>query len=98
MHPDFIFFNEMGGEVRASIVDPHGHHLDDSHLKLRGLARFAEKYGSELHRIEAVTKIGTTMRILDLQIPAVREALIRGDDTPIELYQSDFAVVYDASE
>lgn len=93
MHPDFIFFNEMVGKVRASITDPHGHHLDDSLLKLRGLARFAEEYGGEFHRIEAVTKIGTTMRILDLQIPAVREALIRGDDTPIELYQSDLAVV-----
>ena len=98
MHPDFIFFNEVGGKVRASIIDPHGHHLDDSLLKLRGLARFAQEYGGEFHRIEAVTKIGTTMRILDLQIPAVREALIRGDDTPIELYQSDLAVVYDASE
>jgi len=97
MHPDFIFFNEVGGKVRASIVDPHGHHLEDSLLKLRGLARFAEEHGDEFHRIESVTKIGTTMRILDLQIPVVREALIRGDDTPIELYQSDLAVDYDAS-
>jgi len=98
LHPDFLFFTEIGGTVRASIVDPHGHHLDDSLVKLKGLASFAQEHGGEFHRIEAVSKIGTTMRILDLQLPAVREALIRGDDTPIELYQSDLAVVYDASE
>lgn len=96
MHPDFIFFNEVGGVVRASIVDPHGHHLDDSLVKLKGLALFAQEYGGGFHRIEAVTKIGTTMRILDLQLPAVREALIRGDSTPIEYYKSDLAIDYDA--
>jgi type III restriction enzyme len=98
MHPDFVFFNEVGGKVRASIVDPHGHHLDDSMVKLQGLARFADEFGGEFHRIEAISKLGTTMRILDLQIPAVREALIRGDATPIEYYKSDFAVVYDPPE
>jgi hypothetical protein len=95
MHPDFIFFNEVGGKVRASIIDPHVHHLDDSMLKLRGLARFTENHGGEFHRIEAVAKIGTTMRILDLQTPPVREALLRADATPMELYKSDLAVDYD---
>ncbi|MGD9525460.1 MAG: DEAD/DEAH box helicase [Dehalococcoidia bacterium] len=94
MHPDFIFFHEIGGTVRASIIDPHGHHLDDAKLKLQALARFAQKYGNEFHRIEAVTKIGTTMRGLNLQIPAVREALIHGRETPIEYYQSDLALEY----
>ncbi len=67
MHPDFIFFNEIKGQIRASIVDPHGHHLEDSTVKLHGLAKFASEFGDEFHRIEAVSKIGTTMRILDLQ-------------------------------
>ncbi len=48
MHPDFLFFNEVGGVVRASIVDPHGHHLEDSTVKLKGLARFAEEYGDRV--------------------------------------------------
>jgi hypothetical protein len=95
MHPDFLFFNEVGGEVRASIVDPHGHHLEDSLLKLQALARFAAEYGREFHRIEAVTKIGSSMRLLDLQRQVVREALIQGKSTPIEYYQSDLAMEYD---
>jgi hypothetical protein len=41
MHPDFIFFNEVGDEIVASIVDPHGHHLEDSLIKLQALSRFA---------------------------------------------------------
>ena len=42
MHPDFVFFNEVDGKMRPSIVDPHGHHLEDSLVKLQGLAKFAE--------------------------------------------------------
>lgn len=95
MHPDFLFFNEVGGKVRASIVDPHGHHLDDSLLKLQGLARFAAEYGQEFYRIEAVTKIDNVMRILDLQKSAVREELIQGRSTTIEYYRSDLAMEYD---
>jgi hypothetical protein len=95
MHPDFIFFNEVGGTVRASIVDPHGHHLDDAMTKLQGLARFANDYGGEFHRIEAISKLGTTMRILDLQRAEVREALIHGKQTPIEYYKSNLAFEYD---
>ncbi len=41
MHPDFVFFHEVGGQIVASIVDPHGHHLDDAAMKLRALASFA---------------------------------------------------------
>ncbi len=68
----------------------------DSMTKLQGLAHFAGEYGGEFHRIEAVSKIGTTMRILDLQHPDVREALIHGKRTPIEYYKSDLAFEYDA--
>src|SRR5690606_3461476 len=30
MHPDFVFFHHVGGKIVASILDPHGYHLDDS--------------------------------------------------------------------
>lgn len=96
MHPDFVFFNEIDGRVRPSIVDPHGHHLEDSLVKLQGLARFAQTYGDEFHRVEAISKIGPAMRVLDLQEPAVREAVIASDETPEELYKKDFASDYDA--
>lgn len=95
MHPDFLFFNEVQGEVRASIVDPHGHHLDDAGVKLAGLAHFARDHGAAFHRIEAISKIGTTLKVLDLQDATVRDALIAGKQTPVEYYESDIAVVYD---
>ena len=95
MHPDFIFFHEVQGKVRASIVDPHGHHLDDSLVKLKGLALFAAAYGSAFHRIEALTKVGTSMRVLDLQQDAVREAVLHEHGSVANLYASGAAVDYD---
>jgi type III restriction enzyme len=87
MHPDFVFFNEITGGVRPSIVDPHGHHLEDTLVKLQALARFARNYGSEFHRIEAISKPGATMRVLDLQDEAVRSAVLESSDSPENLYR-----------
>ncbi|MDP5184388.1 DEAD/DEAH box helicase family protein [Blastococcus sp. BMG 814] len=94
MHPDFIFFEEVDGQVRPSIVDPHGHHLDDAEMKLRALADFAEHYGDEFHRIWSATKIGSVMQVLNLKIETTREAIRAGGRSPIELYESDVAFVY----
>lgn len=95
MHPDFIFFHQVQGKVRASIVDPHGHHLEDSLVKLKGLALFAEAYGSAFHRIEALTKIGISMRLLDLKQEAVRQAVLHEHGGVADLYVSDVAIEYD---
>lgn len=97
MHPDFIFFNEVGDNIVVSIVDPHGHHLEDSLIKLQALARFAEDYGSQFHRIEALAKIGNQMRVLDLQDDAVRVGIRTSDKAPLELYSSELAVDFDAA-
>jgi hypothetical protein len=97
MHPDFIFFNDVGGEVRASIVDPHGHHLEDSLIKLQALARFAGEFGPEFHRVEALAKVGNQMRLLDMQQEHVRSGVIASRATPHELYASDLATNYDAT-
>ena len=94
MHPDFVFFNEINGRVWASIVDPHGHHLEDSLVKLQGLARFAEEFGSDFHRIEALAKVGTKMKVLNLQDKTVRQAVIHANDTVLALYESDVATNY----
>jgi len=94
MHPDFVFFHKVDGAVRPSIVDPHGHHLDDSLVKLQALVRFAERFGDEFHRIEAVSKIGNTMRVLDLQDADVREAVLDSTATPEALYASHAGVDY----
>ncbi|MCO8127793.1 hypothetical protein NHL50_11295 [Acidimicrobiia bacterium EGI L10123] len=97
MHPDFIFFNEVGDDIVVSIVDPHGHHLEDSLIKLQALAKFAEQYGSKFHRIEALAKSRNQMRVLDLQDAAVRAGIRSTDKAPLELYDSELAVDYDAS-
>ena len=73
MRPDFIFFAENpDGSIVADIVDPHGDYFADSLPKLQGLAAYAEVYGKQFRRIEAVAKIDKIYRVLDLQDSSVR--------------------------
>jgi len=95
MHPDFVFFSEVGGVVRPSIVDPHGHHLEDSLVKLQGLAKFAQEFRDSFHRVEAVSQVGNTMKVLDLTRPEVCDAIVSGHASPAELYDSELTSVYD---
>lgn len=94
MHPDFVFFHEVDGQAMASIVDPHGHHLDDSLVKLQALATFAEEHGASFHRIEALSKVGDVMKMLNLQDDAVRAGLKAGGQPVDWFYNSDLAVNY----
>lgn len=94
LHPDFIFFSRVGGEVKASIVDPHGHHLEDTLAKLQALANFAAEYGTRFHRIEALSVVSARMRVLDLQKPEVRDAVLASTKAPAELYASTLAADY----
>ena len=94
MHPDFVFFHEVDGEAKASIVDPHGHHLDDSLVKLQALATFAEEHGDSFHRIEALSKVGDVMKMLNLKDEDVRAGIKVGGQTVDWFYNSDFAVNY----
>jgi hypothetical protein len=96
MHPDFVFFHEVNGEVKASIVDPHGHHLEDAAVKLAALADFAETYGAAFFRIDAVSQLANSMLVIDLTLPQNREAVRHGDKPVIELYES-LGVPYDAA-
>lgn len=77
MYPDFVFFTEHDdGTVRASIVDPHGHHLADAGPKLRGLAAYAKTEAKAFDRILSVIKAANGQFYqLDLADPAVAEAL-----------------------
>jgi hypothetical protein len=95
MHPDFVFFHEVRGEIVASIVDPHGHHLEDAAAKLKALASFAADFGSAFHRIEAVAEIDGHMKVIDMQLPTVREAVLAGKQAPIDLYRSHIAASYE---
>jgi len=82
MCPDFIFFHGKGENVKASIVDPHSHHLADALPKLRGLARFAAEHGESFHRVESVTQMDDgVLRVLDLTDPGVRHTIEEAGDT-----------------
>jgi hypothetical protein len=94
MCPDFIFFHGDSDNVRVSVVDPHGFHLADALPKLRGLADYAESFGDELHRIEAVAKMRSgILRVLDLRHADVRKAVRLADDAE-RLYLSSAAINY----
>lgn len=77
LYPDFVVLHASDdGELRASVVDPHGHHLADAGDKLRGLAAYAEKHGSAYARIVGVIKSADgDFRMLDLKDATIRVAL-----------------------
>lgn len=77
VQPDFVFFlRDSEGNMRASIVDPHGAYLGDALGKLRGLARYAEQYGDRFVRIESVSGANAeSLKVLDLKSEAVRAAV-----------------------
>lgn len=94
MRPDFVFFSlTPDGDVAVDLVDPHGHHFADALPKLRGLADFAERFGDEFRRIESVAETEGTLRVLDLKIEKVRQAVRAATDAKA-LYRSDIASEY----
>jgi len=95
MHPDFVFFHEVRGKIVASILDPHGYHLDDAIMKLKALAEFSKSYGNEFHRIEALAEVSNKMRVIDLKNEGVRELVLFGNKSALEIYSSEFATNYD---
>ena len=98
MHPDFVFFHEVGGKIVASILDPHGHHLDDALMKLKALATFAAAYGDEFHRIEALADVDGRMRVIDMKADQVGKALAVREEKAVYVYRSDLAADYDSEK
>lgn len=76
LRPDFLFFVNTEKGVQANIVDPHGAWLPDALAKLRGMARFADVYGDQFHRIESISRIDGKLRVLDFTLPSVRAAVL----------------------
>lgn len=93
--PDFVFFQSVQDQIRASIIDPHGTHLSDALPKLRGLADYAEAFADEVHRVEAVAEVDTKLRVLDLTRSDVRAAVITADSVAA-LYASPLAADYES--
>ena len=94
VRPDFIFFAQLpDGTISADIVDPHGTQFSDALPKLKGLAQYAETYGSVFRRIDAVAKIGDTFRVLDLMEQSVCSA-VKSATSIRALYESEEATDY----
>ncbi|WP_136653055.1 DEAD/DEAH box helicase [Paracoccus aeridis] len=94
VRPDFVFFVQQDdGTVAADIVDPHGIQFGDAMPKLKGLAQYAERFGDQYRRIEAVAKIGDKFRVLDLKEAPTR-ASVYAATTIKALYESADAFDY----
>ncbi|WP_295404246.1 hypothetical protein [uncultured Thiocystis sp.] len=62
----------------------------DAQPKLQGLARYGETHPAAYRRIEAVAKVGGTLRLLDLTDADVRQAVAEAQDAA-NLYAGAFA-------
>ncbi len=95
LRPDFIFFAQLAdGSIAADIVDPHSHHLADALPKLQGLAQYAAEYGDHYRRIEAVTELNGSYRLLDLKEDHVRHAVFSATNAKA-LYEGRAAEDYE---
>ncbi|MFD1882167.1 DEAD/DEAH box helicase [Paracoccus pacificus] len=94
VRPDFVFFARLpDGTVAADIIDPHGIQFGDAIPKLKGLADYAEAFGSQYRRIEAVAKIGDKFRALDLTEASTRAAVAAATSIKM-LYESEAGTDY----
>ena len=91
VQPDFVFVHRVDGELRPSIIDPHGAHLGDSAPKLKALAQYADEHGDLFDRIVAVgVDNGGDLIGLNLKSAAVRAAVYGSpsdSDSIKELYE-----------
>jgi hypothetical protein len=74
-------------------VDPHGLHLADALLKLRGLATYAETHAGSYRRIESVAEALGKLRVLDLTCAEVRRAIADAGDAA-SLFRGPLATDY----
>lgn len=55
--PDFLVIKEIHGELKASIVDPHGAHLEDSLSRAHGIAKFVQEHADSFHEIIIISTV-----------------------------------------
>ena len=66
----------IDNQIRASIVDPHGHHLGDASGKLRALANYAAVHHDAFDRILSVIELPSgEFRSVEHKDESVREAI-----------------------
>jgi type III restriction enzyme len=77
LYPDFLVFRKSGSKIVVDVLEPHATAYDDSWAKAVGLAEFAKEHGDKnFGCIELITKVGRTMKRLDLNKPAVRDKVL----------------------
>lgn len=96
VQPDFLLVSRRDdGTLGVSIVDPHGDFFADARPKLLALADYAERFGNDYVRIDSISEVGSELRVLDLQSPAVRTAVRAFTGTQIAaLYESSTATTF----
>lgn len=75
--PDFLVFRKTGTKIIVDILEPHASAFGDSWAKAVGLAEFARDHGDRhFGRIEIITKVGNTMKRLDVNKPEIRTKVL----------------------
>lgn len=98
VQPDFVFVHtDPEGQLRPSIIDPHGAHLGDSGPKLKALAEYADEHGGSFERMIAVgVERDGSLIGLDLKVPRIRRAIYEspGDTDSIKKLYADHGIRY----
>ncbi|MEA2445779.1 MAG: type restriction enzyme [Thermoleophilales bacterium] len=94
MHPDFVFFHEVDGEVVASIVDPHGHPLPDASTSSRrsplSQQRTARSFAA------STPSLRLTVGCAYMLASDVRDAVLASKDSLADLCKSADGIPYDS--
>ena len=73
LFPDFIFFHEVAGQIRASIIDPHGIQLEDWADKLQGYVTYADEHATAFRSIWPLTQIDGKLFFLPIHDTTTRD-------------------------
>lgn len=92
IHPDFILFHEVDGVMKPSIADPHGNHLEDFVIKMRGWYEYAMEHNGEFHSLRPSTEVSRELRYLELTdhevLAALGAEMSKDDPKPMRVFHS----------
>jgi type III restriction enzyme len=75
LYPDFLFVRQEGDRLLVDIIDPHDPGLEDAARKAAGLARYAQRHGHLVGRIDLVARIDGRLSRIHLKDDTSREAV-----------------------
>lgn len=80
--PDFVSVRKQGATFVADILEPH--QGDDSLVKAKGLAKYAERHGVHVGRVEMIRKDGALLKRVNLSDP-IQRSKVNSCQRPDEL-------------